>query len=807
MRMASKARRVSGSSIESRRLSALSTLLCLLAALVVVAPLAPSAAAAAQGQRGYELVSPGNDPNDQKVEVLPIAHAATSGEAIAFQMLGTVENGPSEERNTYVAKRGPEGWTSQLVSPPAAPFKPAYYKLSPNQVFQFNEDFSEALLTSKNENPLVPGEVDEGYTNLYLRNTETGAFQLITNSDPKPRGNEVSPGYPYAPPRVAWASKDLQHLVFDSYNGREPEYNPGWPKGAVIDWSPQTGMQVASVLPNGQQVAAGAGSGPQYIVGGKSTSAFSDYYGVNEHAISEDGSRIFFSYPYLPGYNFGSIYVRRDNGTPQASTVKVGEQEPGAPQGATCAGNQTFITATPDGHHALFYCGYKFAWANNNKNLGLYIWNEGEGLTEVAAGPPTSAGVLGVAGVSEDLSRVYFVATGALAGNAVAGKPNLYLWEKGTGVTFIAQLGGKYFREEEEAYREDPDRTIWERPLGLNGARVSTDGSTIAFASQANIDPEYDNEDPENWNNFQELYVYKIGEAAPRCVTCIGTAKGQSTLVNQGLTEAETKMPVLEGWSKQNMLPDGSAVFFESSQPLLPADHNLVADVYEYNIAENTLALISTGRAATPSNFMGASADGRDVFFRTTQSLVPSDINGAYDVYDFRREGGNLPEKEPPALACEGEKCPVTPASVNVRGAGNQPPARPFTIVPITAQQQAKLVRTGRLAIVIEAPGAGLVTVRAVARPPDGKWRRVANARVEASSEGPQSATLTLKQGVRQILTKKGRLEVRIDASFGAQQATAQLTLKKPVAKKKAKPKAHKHKGAPKSKTAGHGHA
>jgi hypothetical protein len=797
---------VSGSSVGGQRSRPCAswTLLCVVAALVVVASLASArAASAAGGARGYELVSPGNDPNNQKVEVLPVAHAAASGEAIAFQMFGTVENGPSEERNTYVAKRGPEGWTSQLVSPPAAPFKPAYYKLSPNQVFQFNEDFSEALLSSKNETPLVPGEVDEGYDNLYLRNTETGAFQLITNSDPKPRGSEVSPNYPYAQPRVAWASGDLQHVVFDSYNGRAPEYNPGWPQGAVIDWSPQTGMQVASVLPNGESVAAGAGSGPQYIVGGKSTSAFSDFYGVNEHAISEDGSRIFFSYPYLPGYNFGSIYVRRDNGTPQASTVRVGEAEPGAPQGATCGGSQTFITATPDGHHALFYCGYKFAWANNNKNLGLYLWGEGEGLTEVAAGPPTSAGVLGVVGVSEDLGRVYFVATGALTGAAVAGKPNLYLWERGTGLTFIAQLGGKYFQEEEESYREDPDRTIWERPLGLNGARVSADGSTIAFASQAKIDTEYNNEDPENWNNFQELYVYKIGDAAPHCVTCTGTAKGQSTLVSQGLTDAEAKMPVLEGWSKLNMLPDGSAVFFESSQPLLPADHNLVADVYEYNIAENTLALISTGKAATPSNFMGASADGRDVFFRTTQSLVPSDINGAYDVYDFRREGGNLPEKEPPALACEGEDCPLTPASVLAHGAGNQPPVKPFALAPITAQQQAKLIRTGRLTVVAETPGAGLVTVRAIARPPDGKWRRVATGLAEAAGEGPQSVTLTLKQGVRRILATKGRLQVRIDASFGAQQATAQLALKQPVAK----PKAHKHKGAPKSKTAGHGDA
>jgi hypothetical protein len=784
--MASKGRQcVSMSSIDgpegsvSGRLRAASILLILVTAMLVVASLAPVQSASAAGAaRGYELVSPGNDPNNQKVEVLPDGHAAASGEAFAFQMFGTVEKGPSEERNSYVAKRGSEGWISTLVSPPAAPFRPAYYKLSPNQVFQFNENFSEAVLSSKNTNPLVPGEIDEGFDNLYLHNIETGAYQLITNSDPKPRGSEVSANYPYAQPRVAWASGDLQHVLFDSYNGRAPEYNPGWPQGAVIDWSPQTGMQVASVLPNGEQVAAGAGSGPQYIVGGKSTSAFSDYYGVNEHAISEDGSRVFFSYPYLPGYNFGSIYVRRENGTPGASTIRVGEAEPGAPAGATCGGSQTFITATPDGKSALFYCGYKFAWSNTNKNLGLYLWTEGQGLTQVAVGPPNSAGVLGVAGVSENLNRVYFVATGALAGAAVAGKPNLYLWDSTTGLTFIAQLGGKYFQEQEESYREDPDRSIWERPLGLNGLKVSSDGSTIAFATQAQIDTEYDNEDPENWNNFQQLYVWKIGDTTPKCVTCTGTAKGQSTIINQGLTEAEAKMPVLEGWSKSNMLPDGSAVYFESSQPLLPADHNLVADVYEYNIVEEKLALISTGRAATPSNFMGASVDGRDVFFRTTQSLIPSDINGAYDVYDDRIDGGKFPEKEPPALSCEGELCPKTPASVEAHGVGNQPPVKPFGLLPITAAQKGAFARTGRITVQTETPSAGQVTVRAIARPPDGKWRRVATARVEATAEGTQSLTLKLKKGVQQLLAAKGRLQVRIVASFGAQQASRQLALK-----------------------------
>jgi hypothetical protein len=806
-----------------RAVNALLALLCASAALVVVAPAAPASAASttATGERGYELVSPGDDPNGQKVGVLPVALSSVSGEAIAFQMLGTVEGGPSEIRNTYLAKREADGWTSQLLTPPAAPWTPRDYLFSPNEVFQFNEDLSKVLITSKNETPLVPGEADEGATNLYLRDNNTNTYQLITTAAPERSPNGRPDLYPLAAPRVAWASKDLQHVLFDSYNGEEPRYSPDGPWGGAYTWSPQTGMQLASILPEGQKTSADAGAGPLQLAGEPGTEYFSDWYGANEHAISEDGSRIFFTSP--PAERSprptGHLYERRDNGTPDATTVRLDEPAPDAPTPAPFESwASRFITATPDGHRALFLsCGkltadstaqgsgsYSNCQGNtlNPVSNELYIYDEATGLTDIATGDPNGGGVLGVAGVSEDLNRVYFVATGALAGDAVEGKKNLYLWEQGAGVTFLAELGATTY-----SYREDADRFIWELPFGLNDARVSADGSTIAFSSGAKIDPDYDNEDPEGWGGFQEMYVWKVGDAKPKCITCIGKAVGPSTLLSQRLDATEAKVPVLSGWQKRNLLPDGSALFFESSQPLLPADHNVTTDVYEYNFASESLALISSGQGASPSNFMGASADGRDVFFRTSQSLLPSDINGSADVYDARRGGGNLPEKTPPAVPCKGDTCPITPGSVNFTGAGNQPPAKPFTLAAITAKQRAKFARTGRLTIVVGAPGAGPILAHTIARPPDGKWRRVATNRVEAKGEGLQRLTVTLKQGVRRLLTKKKSLQMRIDVRFGDQERTAQFTLQQKAAGTKAKSKPPKHKGASKSKTGGPGNA
>jgi hypothetical protein len=827
-RVPARGRRASGA---TRAVHALVAVASVSIALVAVAPAAPAVAAqsTASGERAYELVTPGDDPSGKKVELLPIARSAVSGEAIAFQTMGTIEGGPSEIRNTYLAKRGPEGWASELLTPPAAPYTPREYRMSPNQFFQFNEDLSKVLVTSKNENPLVPGEADGGFTNLYLRDNNTGTYELITTGTPERPPNGRPDLFPAAAPRVAWASKDLQHVLFDSYNGESVEYRPDWFWDTVISWSPQTGMQPASVMPNGQILDSSAGAGALQLVGPKSDEAFEDWYGANEHAISEDGSRIYFTYPAPSGtYGGGArpkgnLYLRRDNGTASASTIRIDEPGPGAPpQQEERESASRFIDATPDGHRALFMsCGKLTAdstaqssgtysecqpygkAANNKVNSNeLYIYEEGAGLTDITTGDPEGANVIGVAGVSEDLNRVYFVATGALQGAAVEGKDNLYFWEKGAGVRFLAQLSAlrKY------DWHEDADRTIWELPLGLNDARVSADGSTIAFSSGAEIQPGYDNEDPESGDGFKEIYVWKVGDAGPKCITCIGTPVGSSTLLSQRLSEKEAQQPVLSGWQKTNLLPDGSALFFESSQPLLSADHNLTTDVYEYDFAKESLSLISSGTGSSPSSFMGASADGRDVFFRTSQSLVPADLNGGSDIYDARRGGGDLPEKQPPALLC-GENCPTTPGSVNFVGAGNLPPEKTLTIEAITAKQKAQFARTGRLTIVVDAPAAGPILARAIARPPEGKWRKVATVKATAPGEGPQRLTVTLKQGVRNILAKKESLTVRINVSFGEQEASTQVGLKQKAASKKAKPKAHKHKGSSKSKSGGSGNA
>jgi hypothetical protein len=138
---------------------------------------------------------------------------------------------------------------------------------------------------------------------------------------------------------------------------------------------------------------------------------------------------------------------------------------------------------------------------------------------------------------------------------------------------------------------------------------------------------------------------------------------------------------------------DGSRIFFNSYEALLPHDTNGKADVYEWERPgsgdcteassafsppnDGCLSLISSGESPTDSEFVDASADGTDVFFYTASSLLPQDP-GLIDIYDARA-GGGYPAPPVPPASCEGEACqgPLappndpTPASSAFEGAGN----------------------------------------------------------------------------------------------------------------------------------------
>ena len=81
---------------------------------------------------------------------------------------------------------------------------------------------------------------------------------------------------------------------------------------------------------------------------------------------------------------------------------------------------------------------------------------------------------------------------------------------------------------------------------------------------------------------------------------------------------------------------DGSRIFFKTMKPLVPADTDATYDIYER--FRGRTSLVSAGQINANGDFDvdfdGASRNGRRVFFRTAEQLVPADTDHSSDIYE-----------------------------------------------------------------------------------------------------------------------------------------------------------------------------
>jgi hypothetical protein len=123
-------------------------------------------------------------------------------------------------------------------------------------------------------------------------------------------------------------------------------------------------------------------------------------------------------------------------------------------------------------------------------------------------------------------------------------------------------------------------------------------------------------------------------------------------------------------------------VFFETADALVPSDTNGTGDVYEFQGARPSL--ISSGTSSSGSILEDVSETGSDVFFLSTQQLVPQDNQeGLIVLYDARVAGGFAEPVSPPpcttADACRQAPAPQplifgAPSSQTFSGVGNLAP-------------------------------------------------------------------------------------------------------------------------------------
>jgi hypothetical protein len=424
----------------------------------------------------------------------------------------------------YLSRRSASGWSTDNISPSNVTYETQV--ISPFEELVFSPELSTGVLESQFA-PLVAGE-PEGYFNYYLWSAASGVYRALTpvTSPPENQYHETHL------PLLVGASSDLSDVVFEQKASLVEGAAPGYDH--VYEWADGRLSRV-DIPP------AGGGGAP--FQGGRVGPPSENIESPRVsravwHAVSADGSRVFFSSEPAEEPGGGQVYVRENPLAVQspveggvctvaadACTVEVsasqrvnalGEPAPD-PHGPRPA---FFKGASADGSLVFFVSSAELTSdantgpEDNARNLYAYDLATGK-LTDLTVdsrpGDMNGAAVVGFVTAAEDGSYVYFVANGVLAGNVsgplaetarpgdcpegeggiVAGSTcNLYVehfngsvWEAPRFVAMLA--GGEDFppgvEDEGDWFEKASVFGLGDYGPGQHSVRVTPDGTRLAF--------------------------------------------------------------------------------------------------------------------------------------------------------------------------------------------------------------------------------------------------------------------------------------------------------------------------------------
>jgi hypothetical protein len=692
--------------------------------------------------RAWEMVSPQNKLGAAINGIslnFGVIQASEDGNALAFTTSAPIVPKPPTNRSpepiSNVARRGSQVWSTEDLSSPRSQVPSGYKTQTGNEYRFFSPDLAQGLiepdigLAFPNESPLSPEATE---TTFYWRNTTSPSaaceptpstcYQAVVSPaddlTKTPFGNKIS---------FQSATPDAHHLVLKS----EVPLTRGAPEEeGLYEWETGGALKLVSLLPGGE---AGTAADPR--LGGPGEPGG----GIMRHAISNDGSRVFWSASVSPGteYGVGALYMRDTTigQTFRIDKAHTHQETPGATfQTASADGSKVFFTDTnrlspestiagEEGHGDLYVCEIV-------EEAGL-LGCKGGGPKDLTAealvrSKSENAAVQGVIGASEDGSYVYFVADAALTPNAAHGhcEPRERTEELQEHEGLVPVYSCNLYLEH---YNAEPGHETWEAPkliaplttedahswkvitsgggaLGAMTSRVSPNGRYLAFMSNRPLTG-YNNMDTQakaNKARDEEVFLYNLGADRVTCVSC-NPAGPPSGVFDGGISEASSEgngrvfdrsfnwegrwiSANVPGWTaswvnnalyQSRYLSDTGRLYFNSVEPLVPADKNHAADVYQYEQkgegtceSENgCVSLISSGAEADEheSAFLDASISGNDVFFLTSERLVPQDRDTSFDIYDARvctTSSPCLTPPPPPPTPCQGEGCKEASATV-----------------------------------------------------------------------------------------------------------------------------------------------
>jgi WD40-like Beta Propeller Repeat len=629
----------------------------------------------------------------------------------------------------WLATRTATGWQAAVITPINPETENSYF------VYQaFSADLTTGYFLGISE-ALAP-EVPEKCESLYARDAITGTYKGLVTPSEAPTASGLC-----GMPRFAGASADEAEVIFQDEAALTPNAQPAAEPPVERGRQEGSGREGCMFGCNLYESVAGHLRLVNVIEGTPVASAvFGGYPGPRStgltdlsNAISADGSRIFWT-DTQEGSDFEHVYALEDG----SRSVQV-----------SGSGAAEYWTATPDGRYAYY-----------TEAGALWRFDTSSNTREVIA--PAAGGVVGVIGLNEtgeDEDYLYFVGAGALAQGAT---PKLCVSYGAQETRLEEELSDGHISSEEflrekrlvevelteERLGETPPKTgcnlyvrhggetrfiatlspadneraahgeefggvhsgAWRASLGERTAELTPDGRHLVFESFRSLTG-YDN------GSQAEVFVYASDTDQVQCASCAPTGAAPV----QSESAGAVRLPVSaasETYMHRWISSDGSRVFFDSEQALVPQDRNDVQDVYEWE-REGTpgcptatskfggcVSLLSGGELAGYSFLIDADATGDNVFFEQRGSLGGAEVGAdRNELYDARVDDGF----SKPVVVCSGSGCHneapsspsfMSPPSASFTGTGNlpatAPPPHPKPAPQTRAQQLTKALKACR---------------------------------------------------------------------------------------------------------------
>ncbi len=601
------------------------------------APTCPTAGPTRWSARWTRKVATSKALSDASGYSTAIDQSSAGGEKLTYSSYRAEPEGPPAIAQALATRDPKAGWGNEAIGPPPSPGE--------NPFKAFSADLCHGWLASAAEPPLAPG-APAGYQELFRREgCGKESYETLLAATPSVPAEQFSPELQGASSTGADAiARVKDKLTANATSGFWQAY-----------YAAEGALHLLCVLPTGLADAANCSGGTGSEALQLAPSSLHRTSSVTG-ALSADGTKAYWTDSGATNASGpGHLYLRLNPAAPESATKdKKGNCVPEAGKACTVAVSEIktklaseFLGASPSGEKALFRVTEGTLLGN------LYLFT----LSGTSTAVKLAGKTLGVAGRSEDLSRIYFVSEEVLTGTtgATEGRPNLYLDNEGA-FSFLATLSPADVLAHAIS-------DVSPEPVD-HAARASADGKSLAFLSSARLTG-YDNADQESGQPDAEVFLYRVGSAGPVCVSCspAGARPAGRVLIAPGgsgelPSAASIPLPATDLYAPRALSTDGKRLFFNSYDALLPRDANGKEDVYEWESAAGKaecegkgaeayvssaggcLGLLSSGEASEDAEFRDADPSGENVFFTTDQGLVGADEGEEADIYDARVNGG-----------------------------------------------------------------------------------------------------------------------------------------------------------------------